>query len=414
MGLSLVPVTELPPGRRYLRLGTKGRDVQELQKILAGLGFFSGNPHGSYDFLTREAVKEFQRAFHLAADGVVGPKTWRMLGEPGIWNRQCHRVRAGETLAELAVRYGVAPGAWKDPAARRRSKRLLPGDLLLLEERELWLAEEELPEEGVFCTRVLRREPVTVGQTGGPASSPPGPGLSGPGRARARNPFNLPLLKLALPRAANGEEGAAGVVADLRSTGEIGPGRRLHGRIRKELRALRQKSRGEIFWWFTAGHILAQLPKDEEADGILLSVNTGPWCAGGAGSAMGGSWRREVKNLLARYPCTRVVLHFDLRARELRPDGEVRLLPAGAGRTLRLFRPGRGRRLDDGWLQLESGSGEKEYKFFIADRNTLWKIFSGVDRLNLRGVFFTGIQGLERVIMKEAAGFFLVLSQARS
>ena len=212
MGLSLVPVAELPPGRRFLRLGTEGRDVHELQKSLARLGFFPGNPHGRYDFFTREAVKNFQRAFYLVADGVVGPRTWRMLREPGIWNRLCHPFQAGETLTELAARYGVTPGAWKDPAGRRRVKRLLPGDLLLLERRELWLAEEELPEEGVFCTRVLRMEPVTADKPANRCPFDPACGVKV--HKKAHDFFKLPLLKVLPPRAVTGKEEAGGVVAD--------------------------------------------------------------------------------------------------------------------------------------------------------------------------------------------------------
>jgi peptidoglycan hydrolase-like protein with peptidoglycan-binding domain len=433
MGLSLVPVAELPPGRRYLRLGTKGRDVQELQRILAGLGFFPGVPHGNYDFLTREAVKDFQRAFHLAADGAVGPKTWRMLGEPGIWNRLCHPLPAGETLPELAARYGVSPGAWKDPASRRRGKRFFPGDLVLLEERELWLAAGELLEAGVFCTptRVLRMEPAT-GQTGelvaGQINHPvtgwknskilpgktekPVPGMSGRKHVQAGNPGEFSLFKLSPPWTVTGREGAGkeagGVVADLRNT--LRPGRRLQGKMRQALRALRQNSRGEIFWWLAAGDKLAALPKDDEADGILLSVNTGPWFS----PAVDGEWRREVKSLLARYPCTRVILQFDLAAREIGPDGGVRFLPAGSSKALRQFQPGRRQRLAGGWLQLQSSHGKEEHKFLLADRNTLRAIFSALDRLNLRGVLLTGIQGLEGALLKEAAQFFLVLSQARS
>ncbi|NLY88455.1 MAG: peptidoglycan-binding protein [Firmicutes bacterium] len=412
MGLSLVPVAELPPGRRYLRLGTAGRDVLELQKTLARMGFFPGGPHGRYDFLTREAVKNFQRAFHLAADGVVGPKTWRMLGEPGIWSRLCHRPAAGETLTELAARYGVSSGAWKDPASRRRIKRLLPGELLLLEKRELWLAEEELrPGDGVICTRVLSMA-APAGQTKGSAS-----GGTGPWRVEGYGPFKLRLLKVSLPPAATGKDAAGGVVADLRNTGGIQPGRRIPRKVRKELRVLRQNCRGEIFWWLAAGDWQEKLPKTGEADGILYSVNAGPWLlkkGSRAGSAVDSGWRREVKNLLARYPCTRVILHFDLRSREIGPGGELRLVPAGFGRSLRLFQPGRRQRLADGWLLLQKGHGEEEYRFFIADRKTLREIFSGVDRLNLRGVLFTGIHGLEGALSKEAVQFFLVLSQARS
>jgi hypothetical protein len=199
-------------------------------------------------------------------------------------------------------------------------------------------------------------------------------------------------------------------VADLRNTGVLRPGRRLQRKIRKTLRALRQNSRGEVFWWVTAGDKLTALPEDDEADGILLSIDPGLWLT----SAVDGEWRREVKYLLARYPCTRVVLHFDLHAREIRPDGGVRFLPAGSSRALRQFQPGRRQRLAGGWLQLQSSYGGQEHKFLIADRNTLRAIFSALDRLNLRGVLLTGIQGLEGALMKEATQFFLVLSQARS
>src|SRR5690554_7499445 len=48
---------------------------------------------------------------------------------------------------------------------------------------------------------------------------------------------------------------------------------------------IRPPPRSTLFPYTT---LFRSLPKDEEADGILLSVNTGPWCAGGAGSAMGG------------------------------------------------------------------------------------------------------------------------------
>lgn len=411
MGLSLVPVAELPLGYRFLRLGTKGRDVRELQKELTGLGFLAGSLHGEYDFLTKEAVKNFQRAFHLAADGIVGPKTRRMLAEPGIWNRQCHVVEEGENLTELAARYRVFPGAWKDPAGRRRITRVSPGDCLLLEKRELWLAEEEIrPEDDVFCTRVLCRNlpPVTADKIrNGPSPK------SGLNRTHMRVSTILSLLS---PRVVGKEEMTGGkeekagsVVVDLRNTGGIRTPRRVRGKIRKELRALRRSKREEVFWWFASGDEPDGFPEANEADGILFSAGTWPPADWGKGYAVYTGWQKEVKSLLTRYPCTRVIIHFDLRSRELRTDGEIRLLPAGQSRALRLFQPGRRQRLENGWLQLQSTHGEEEHNFYIADRNTVRKIFSVLDRLNLRGVFFTGIRGLEGTITKEAAQFFLVL-----
>lgn len=52
----------------------KGYDVETLQRAL------NLYPDGIFGKLTEEAVKEFQRAHGLEADGVVGAKTWAALG----------------------------------------------------------------------------------------------------------------------------------------------------------------------------------------------------------------------------------------------------------------------------------------------------------------------------------------------
>src|SRR5690554_2704680 len=135
MGLVLVPVEKLPLGKRILRLGTHGRDVEELQELLMELGFLPVSRRGEYDYITEEAVRNFQRAFHLRVDGSVGPETLRMLKEPAIRNGKCHCLEKTENLRELAARYGVSPQAWKDPFNRRNIKQAFPGDHLVLEER---------------------------------------------------------------------------------------------------------------------------------------------------------------------------------------------------------------------------------------------------------------------------------------
>lgn len=65
-----------------LRFGDKNRYVKYLQNRLGHWGAFKGNPNGNYDSQTVEAVKRFQRASGLSADGVVGPQTWQKIENP--------------------------------------------------------------------------------------------------------------------------------------------------------------------------------------------------------------------------------------------------------------------------------------------------------------------------------------------
>ncbi|MEM6754970.1 MAG: peptidoglycan-binding protein [Cyanobacteria bacterium P01_C01_bin.38] len=59
-----------------LRAGIKNRYVKYLQTRLRHWGYFKFNPNGNFDSKTVEAVKRFQKAKGLSADGVVGPQTW--------------------------------------------------------------------------------------------------------------------------------------------------------------------------------------------------------------------------------------------------------------------------------------------------------------------------------------------------
>lgn len=62
-------------GTRVLRFGMRGNDVAELQRLLAGLGFDPGPVDGAYGTGTQAAVRGFQTAHDLEADGVAGPQT---------------------------------------------------------------------------------------------------------------------------------------------------------------------------------------------------------------------------------------------------------------------------------------------------------------------------------------------------
>jgi hypothetical protein len=72
---TLIPEVEpTPNGRKTLRRGTQDELVKTIQRKLSVAkidGVFG--PH------TEAAVREFQRNHALVPDGIVGPKTWRVL-----------------------------------------------------------------------------------------------------------------------------------------------------------------------------------------------------------------------------------------------------------------------------------------------------------------------------------------------
>jgi hypothetical protein len=63
-----------------LRRGSRGKLVEQLQKVLNFLLDGKLAVDGIFGEKTEKAVKAFQKAAGLAQDGVVGPKTWGALG----------------------------------------------------------------------------------------------------------------------------------------------------------------------------------------------------------------------------------------------------------------------------------------------------------------------------------------------
>jgi LysM repeat protein len=62
-------------GSRQLHRGQFGWDVSVLQFVLARAGYYDGALDGYLDGLTANALRRYQRAVHLAPDGVLGPHT---------------------------------------------------------------------------------------------------------------------------------------------------------------------------------------------------------------------------------------------------------------------------------------------------------------------------------------------------
>ncbi len=56
-----------------IKLGSKGEPTKELQKILIEKGYLVGIADGHFGAMTQSAVKKFQEANNLTADGIVGP-----------------------------------------------------------------------------------------------------------------------------------------------------------------------------------------------------------------------------------------------------------------------------------------------------------------------------------------------------
>lgn len=68
---------------RTLRNGSYGSDVEALQEALTALGFFTSKVDGQFGVRTERALKKYQKARGLEADGVLGAETRRTLAEDG-------------------------------------------------------------------------------------------------------------------------------------------------------------------------------------------------------------------------------------------------------------------------------------------------------------------------------------------
>lgn len=76
----------LPPpsatgGRPWLRLGSTGQWVSNLQLVLHNGGWLAGAVDGDFGPQTEAAVKAYQQARALDADGIVGPATWASIDQ---------------------------------------------------------------------------------------------------------------------------------------------------------------------------------------------------------------------------------------------------------------------------------------------------------------------------------------------
>ncbi len=81
-GLSEGGDTQMP-WRSTVRYGSRGEDVKYVQEMLQKLGYDlgAGGVDGIYGKKTEAAVRDFQKASGLVADGICGPMTYQALQE---------------------------------------------------------------------------------------------------------------------------------------------------------------------------------------------------------------------------------------------------------------------------------------------------------------------------------------------
>ncbi|MBD2355262.1 peptidoglycan-binding protein [Tolypothrix sp. FACHB-123] len=68
-----------PLNAPFLRVGSRGQAVTDVQAVLQNLGFYQGAIDGIYGLRTARAITAFQRSQRLVGDGRVGVLTWQAL-----------------------------------------------------------------------------------------------------------------------------------------------------------------------------------------------------------------------------------------------------------------------------------------------------------------------------------------------
>jgi peptidoglycan hydrolase-like protein with peptidoglycan-binding domain len=81
--------------RAVMRMGMTGDSVKQVQQMLAKHGYFKAQPTNNFGKITDQAVKAFQTAKNLKADGIVGDATLKLLQGP---------VASQEELAKIDPR----------------------------------------------------------------------------------------------------------------------------------------------------------------------------------------------------------------------------------------------------------------------------------------------------------------------
>jgi soluble lytic murein transglycosylase-like protein len=125
-------------GQRELAAGAVGWDVSSLEFRLVGFGLAPAAVDGRFTSETAAALRNFQRAKGLTADGVAGARTYQALTRAGARPTarrpavRRHTVRPGEGFYAIAARYRIDPAALARRNQLRLTSLLVPGQHLRL------------------------------------------------------------------------------------------------------------------------------------------------------------------------------------------------------------------------------------------------------------------------------------------
>jgi uncharacterized protein (TIGR02594 family) len=136
--------------RATVRMGDRGVFVRDLQEQLRDLGYFHGAVDAAFGPLTGAAVRRFQVAEGLTADGVVGPRTWKALmaaekapaREVSITDlrKRGSRVIKGATQIDLTAGIGAVSGVIATAsAAANQAETALDTVRVMVDQYGLWL-----------------------------------------------------------------------------------------------------------------------------------------------------------------------------------------------------------------------------------------------------------------------------------
>ncbi len=107
--------------------GDTGSLVELLQLALIRAGFLSGEPDGIFGVFTEDALKRFQTAYAITADGIAGEITLSEL-EKYITGYYIKTVSRGETLWSIAALAGTSLDAIITANPEADPDRIFPGD----------------------------------------------------------------------------------------------------------------------------------------------------------------------------------------------------------------------------------------------------------------------------------------------
>jgi LysM repeat protein len=123
-------------GQRELWIGRVGWDVSVLEFTLRRFGLPPAAVDGRFDRGTADALRRYQEAAGLVADGIAGRQTFRALARPSQPSPRAagrvHVVEAGESFFSIAQRYHVSPWQLARDNGYSLARVIVPGTRLRL------------------------------------------------------------------------------------------------------------------------------------------------------------------------------------------------------------------------------------------------------------------------------------------